>query len=172
MNLPSLPQAGVSLGAPALPLTGTRTCRVPRALCPCQCPQGGHPDPPARPKDIPALPWPGGCTSGRCDHQGNQGSLQHLRPPQHTNQCGTGAGLNSPSTKWPYQPEVLRASPPFPVVTPASLPGDRGRTLPSLTDSRVPPPSAPALALMQLGWAWTTVSTWAGPAHPSLPPHP
>lgn len=61
------PQAGVSLGAPALPHSGTCSCRVPRVLCPCQCPQGGHPDPPSRPKGIPALPWPGGCTSRRCD---------------------------------------------------------------------------------------------------------
>lgn len=53
-----------------------------------------------------------------------------VRPSTPTN-VGTGAELNSSSTKWPYQPEVLRASPPSLLLPqPLSLGTVAGLSLP------------------------------------------
>lgn len=89
-----------------------------------------------------------------------------IHPSTGTN-VATEARLNSPHTKWPYQPKVLRASPNS-VFSPQPLSlGTMAGAFPTLTEPWVPPRSASAL-----GWAWTTVSTWLGPAHPSLSPCP
>lgn len=85
---------------------------------------------------------------------------------------GTGAGQNSLPTKWPHQPETLQAFPPsLSTPQPLSLGSVAGLSH-RLQTQRVPPCSAPALALVQLSWAWTTLLPWLGPAHPSLPPTP
>ena len=94
--------------------------------------------------------------------------LRHLLvPPRwHKDQRGN-RGRTKLRTSAPARGAL--SIPPFP-THPSPSAWEHGRAFPSLTDSRVPAHSAPALALMQQGWAWTTASAWPGPAHPSLPP--
>ena len=106
------PRASVSLGAPALPPLVTTATGCPGRSALANAPREATLIPLQGPKAYPlCLGLADAPAEDVIVEETGAHSSIFICPGTVTN-VGTGAGLNSPPTEWPYQPEVLQASPP------------------------------------------------------------